>query len=159
MTSLQTRCSWFVLLFALPATAMCGGGTETDNPVLAGGPFESPERFAPEEPAPPGCVPPDLEEQPNLPAALPHALLLGDSLLLGKNYGGLQVFAESGEVTATPVRGVIHELREPSAGTSLRPMDGRMRSASTARCSAGRRIRRSTWARWAPTRFSRKADR
>ncbi len=89
------------------------GGTETDNPVIAIDDYESPERFAPEEPAPPGCLPIDVDQQPMLPARLPRAVALDGELWLGTDYRGLS--AAEGSAPSV-VRGSIHELVQPAAG-------------------------------------------
>jgi uncharacterized protein len=56
-----------------------------------------------------------------------------------------------------PSRRPRHPLA--SVGTSYSRPIGRKRSPSTAACSAGRRARRMTWARWAPISFSTPAAR
>jgi hypothetical protein len=89
------------------------GGTETDNPVIAIEDYESPERFAPEDPAPPGCVPIDIDEQPMLPARLPRSLVSDGTTVLGTDYRGLTATDGDGPPL---VRGYIHELVQPTQG-------------------------------------------
>jgi len=106
-------------------------GTETDNPVIVIDDYESPERFAPEEePAPPGCVPNDIDEQPMLPPRLPRSALLDGATLFGTDYRGLA--AAEGDGPAL-VRGYIHELVQSAAdGASSSPAHRRRASARSA---------------------------
>ncbi len=105
-------------LAACLLTVACGTktGTETDNPLHDESPepppYESPSRFNPEDPAPPGC-PPFPDDTP--PQRGPYWTRTGSELVGVDARSGLLVFDASAppqleRLSATPVNGYVRAL-------------------------------------------------